>query len=40
MARFLGEIRRYEKGGNDFRKKENVRRELLGKIEGLTNVSV
>ena len=27
-----------EEGGNDFRKKENIRRGLLGKIDGLTYV--
>ena len=37
MARFLAED---EEGGNDFRKKENVRRGLMGKIEGLTYVGV
>ena len=37
---FREKIRGDEKGGNDFRKKENVRRGLLGKVEGSTYVGM
>ena len=37
---FWEKIRGDGEGGNDFMKKENVRRALLGKLEGSTHVSV
>ena len=37
---FWEKIKGDEEGGNDLRKKENVRRGLLGKIEGLTYVGI
>ena len=37
---FWEKITRDEEGSNDFRKKENVRRGLLGKIEGSMYVGV
>ena len=37
---FWEKIRGDEEGGNDFRKKKNVRRGLLGKMKGWTYVGV